>query len=120
MKKNIDQLKPETEVQTVRRIAGMSYKQIYLLIKKVTVISAYLENKVVSCYTAFDKDNKPFRKYTYQKVITAIYPNGRFSFPIHNVCENEEHNDELQIIFYNILGMPVPGFSLTIKQKIAA
>lgn len=98
----------KTDLLRLRAMKIPTYVKFYQLMSQVNVTAAYIEFKAHSLYS-----NQKV------KVLTVEHKTGRFSFPIEDIAPNI-NTDELKAIFFNLLKMPVPNCTITVKQKIAA
>jgi len=96
--KKILQVKPE---QRLRQLDCGGLVPIYKMIMEIDLISADLETKYEKDYWGNDKLNRPFM------ALVVKHSRGSFSIPIENISPKEEHNEEIQNIFFNALKLPV-------------
>jgi hypothetical protein len=79
----------ESDAKRLSKLAGNSYSQIYKIIKELTVISTDLITK--------DRSD--------MLLLSVKHATGEYRFPITNITPYPEHDEEIQNIFFRLLGM---------------
>lgn len=97
----------DEDIKRLRQYKASDYVNFYKLIKEVEVTGSDL---------VYEQLYEGYGKYKDGKLMLSVtHTNGKFSFPIECITGFTDQDEQIQNIFFNLLGM-----ATTSKQQIAA
>lgn len=101
--------KKDEDIARLREFGVKHYIEFYKLIKDIEVISSNLE---------YEKVYSGYGKYEDGKLLLSVtHKTGSFKFPIENITGYSDQDEQIQNIFFNLLGKPVTS---KVNELVAA